>query len=72
MGYVRIRLPNGTRDLEHRVVWTAAYGPIPSGLHVHHLNGDRADNRIDNLALLNNKAHQYLHKVVLRRASGGR
>jgi hypothetical protein len=63
-GYIRVRKPDGTRDLEHRVVWETAYGPIPKGLHVHHLNGDRADNRLKNLALLNNDAHQYLHKTL--------
>jgi len=63
-GYVRVRKPDGSRDLEHRVVWEAKYGPIPKGLHVHHLNGDKTDNRLKNLALLNNDAHQYLHKTL--------
>lgn len=36
----------------HRVVWAHANGPIPAGYHVHHADGDVANNRIENLALL--------------------
>lgn len=36
----------------HRIVWIATHGPIPPGLKVGHHNGQRWDNRIDNLELL--------------------
>ncbi len=60
-GYVRIRTGPGQRDLEHRIVWEAAHGPIPRGMHVHHLNHDKMDNRLENLVLATNSEHQHLH-----------
>jgi hypothetical protein len=35
----------------HRMVWVAAHGPIPDGLVIAHLNNDKQDNRVENLAL---------------------
>ncbi|HEY1294680.1 MAG TPA: HNH endonuclease signature motif containing protein [Chloroflexota bacterium] len=61
-GYVRIWNGPGKRELEHRAVWIAAYGPIPKGMQLHHCNGDKTDNRLENLALVSNKGHQVLHR----------
>jgi HNH endonuclease len=61
-GYVRVWTGRGKRDLEHRAVWIAAYGPIPKGMQLHHCNGDKTDNRLENLALVSNKGHQILHR----------
>lgn len=61
-GYVRVYVAPGKRTLEHRAVWEAAYGTIPRGLHVHHIDGDKTNNRLDNLALAGNSAHQGLHR----------
>lgn len=36
----------------HLDVWTAAHGEIPPGSHIHHVNHDKHDNRLANLALL--------------------
>jgi hypothetical protein len=51
----------GRTRLEHRVVWEQNYGPIPDGMLVHHLNGDPADNRPENLALVSRRRHYYIH-----------
>ena len=43
---------NGKTWLEHRYVWTKAYGDIPKGMHIHHINGDTKDNRLENLSMV--------------------
>jgi hypothetical protein len=47
----------------HRLVWEAHYGPIPRGLHVHHRNHDKRDNRIENLQLVQHGAHISQHQT---------
>ena len=47
-GYIEVTI-DGHRILEHRYVWEQANGPLPAGHVVHHLNGFRDDNRLENL-----------------------
>lgn len=58
----------------HRDVWGAAHGSIPSGCQVHHKNGNPADCRLQNLALVANCAeHRWLHRGsdCVRQPPGG-
>ena len=60
-GYVRIRLQNGQLVWEHRLVWERTHGPVPDGHVLHHKNGDRRDNHLDNLECLSRGDHARLH-----------
>lgn len=52
----------------HRVVWEAHNGPIPDGWHVHHRDGDRAENGIANLQLLRAADHSRHHHAGKHRS----
>jgi hypothetical protein len=60
-GYIVITLPNGINQSAHHYIWRKHYGDIPSGYHVHHISGDRLDNRIINLQLMSASNHIELH-----------
>ena len=51
----------GEQRLEHRYIWEKDNGQIPEGFQVHHINGDKLDNRIENMQVMSNSDHQKLH-----------
>ena len=55
--FVKLRTPGGkVKEIGvHKAVWLAFNGHPPKGLCVYHLNGDVADNRLDNLGLIDRK-----------------
>lgn len=45
----------------HRYIWECEVGPIPKGHHIHHLDGDKSNNRISNLTILSSHDHASQH-----------
>jgi hypothetical protein len=50
-------LTTGNRTLMHRYVWEKEKGEIPYNYDIHHLNGIKSDNRIENLECLSKSEH---------------
>lgn len=71
-GYVKVRVgqshpladPNGYA-YEHLLVWVSAGNPLPApGELLHHDNGDKQDNRIENLKLQTRSEHNAHHNAL--------
>lgn len=77
-GYMLVRKPDwftgreGSKYVfEHHVVYCGHNGmtEIPSGYHVHHINGDKMDNRPANLEMLTASEHTRLHQALIALAA---
>lgn len=56
------RRPSNTGEQYlHRVVWIYHNGEIPKGMHIHHKDGNRANNSIENLELVDAFKHLSEH-----------
>lgn len=78
-GYVKIRVGIGhpladSRGFayEHDVIWRSAWRLKRAAEHLHHVNGDRQDNRIGNLKLMHSGDHKAHHAKGQRRDKYGK
>ena len=59
-GYLVVTLWNKEKKV-HRLIWEKENGKIPEGLIVHHKDGNKLNNSIENLELLTRNEHSKLH-----------
>lgn len=53
---------NSTNNIRmHRYVWEYYNGKIPEGYHIHHIDGQKDNNKIDNLIMIRAEEHAKLH-----------
>lgn len=59
-GYIR-HTCNATKKLLklHRFVYELAYGPIPEGLQIDHIDGNRTNNFLSNLRVVSHQQNQW-------------
>lgn len=69
-GYVLVGLGNRCYKNAHRIIWTMAYGDIPSGMVIDHINHVKTDNRLCNLRLVSRALNQRNSKLFVTNKSG--
>ncbi len=77
-GYIQIRIPEHPKSnngyvLEHRYVWEQHNSAsLLEWTDVHHINGDKTDNRIENLEAMMKSVHMKISQKEKRRDGLGR
>jgi hypothetical protein len=61
-GYLRIMIEHKHYSV-HRLVWQVFNGEIPDGYIIHHLDGNKHNNNLCNLCLMENEEHKKHHST---------
>lgn len=69
-GGYRVIPMGGPKILEHRWIWQQRHGPIPKDYVIHHKNGNKLDNRLENLDLMSRPTHSGHHSPRTWNADG--
>lgn len=59
-GYLVVNIKKKSQ-MQHRKVWIEHNGPIPEGYHIHHIDGNKLNNNIENLMLVDPLTHKRMH-----------
>jgi len=63
-GHISVSIGN-TRFLAHRIIWALCKGEDPAPFQIDHINGDRKDNRIENLRKVSHQQNS-MHRTKSR------
>ena len=64
-GYIVLKLNNLPYKM-HRIIWVYHYDTISSNLQIDHIDGDKANNTIENLRLATNSQNNFNNKSSYR------
>ena len=70
-GYVQVQV-NNKMHLAHRIIWEMKNGPIPKGLLIDHVDGNRTNNKLSNLRLCTKSQNTCNGKLRSTNTSGFR
>ena len=54
---------NRSPKRSHRIIWEMHHGPIPKGMQIDHIDGDCANNKLENLRLATNRENSCNREV---------
>lgn len=52
---------SSSKNSLHRDIWIAHFGDIPEGFHIHHKDGNKFNNDIENLECIDGREHLRIH-----------